>query len=74
MRRYAIGLGCEMHHASALVYTDDLDASADGTCEPIGISCRICEQRNCHQRSVPSLERDLQVNSNKLSILPYQIN
>ena len=74
MRRYAIGLGCEMRHAGALVYTDDLDTSADGTCKPIGISCRICEQRNCHQRSVPSLERDLQVNLNKRSILPYQIN
>ena len=74
VRRYAIGLGCEMRHASALVYTDDLDTSANGTCEPIGISCRICERRNCHQRSVPPLERDLQVNPNKRGILPYQIN
>jgi predicted transcriptional regulator len=43
-----------------LVYSDGLDLK--GRFEPIGISCRICERRDCHQRSVPPLERRLRVN------------
>ena len=71
VRRYAIGLGCEVQHADALIYADGLDLR--GTFEPIGISCRICERRDCHQRSVPPLERRLKVDPDKRGILPYQI-
>ncbi|MGB0798611.1 MAG: helix-turn-helix domain-containing protein, partial [Planktomarina sp.] len=53
VRRYAIGLGCEVRHAEALVYADTMDTSSAQAFEPIGISCRICERKNCHQRSVP---------------------
>jgi XRE family transcriptional regulator, fatty acid utilization regulator len=73
VRRYAIGLGCEMRHAGSLVYTDGLDTSANAQVEPIGISCRICERRNCHQRSVPPLERNLQVDPDLRGVLPYQV-
>ncbi|WGI20624.1 helix-turn-helix transcriptional regulator [Amylibacter sp. IMCC11727] len=72
-RRYAIGLGCEIRHAGALVYADDLDITNRQAFEPIGISCRICERHNCHQRSVPPLERHLQVDPNSRGILPYRI-
>ena len=71
VRRYAIGLGCEVQHADALVYADGMDLR--GAFEPIGISCRICERRECHQRSVPPLERRLRVNPDSRGILPYQI-
>ncbi len=71
VRRYAIGLGCEVTHASALVYSDGLDLK--GRFDPIGISCRICERENCHQRAVPPLERRLRVNPNHRGILPYDI-
>ena len=71
IRRYAIGLGCEISHASSLVYSDGLDLK--GRFEPIGISCRICERRDCHQRSVPPLERRLKVNPDKRGLLPYDI-
>ncbi len=73
-RRYSIGLGCEIKHAARLVYADDLDVSNHAAFEPIGISCRICERRNCHQRSVPPLERRLSVDPGKRGILPYQID
>ena len=53
VRRYAIGLGCEIAHAGALVYTDDLDVRNEAAYQPIGISCRICERRTCHQRAQP---------------------
>ena len=74
VRRYAIGLGCEMSHSGSLIYADGLNTGADALFEPIGISCRICERRNCHQRSVPPLERNLTVDPDLRGILPYQIN
>ncbi|MDF0600579.1 short-chain fatty acyl-CoA regulator family protein [Psychromarinibacter sp. C21-152] len=73
VRRYAIGLGCEIAHAEALVYADDMDLSRPEAYEPIGISCRICERRDCHQRSVPPLERPLSVDPDTREGLPYRI-
>ncbi len=71
VRRYAIGLGCEITHAASLVYSDGLDLK--GRFEPIGISCRICERPDCHQRSVPPLERRLKVDPDRRGLLPYDI-
>lgn len=71
VRRFAIGLGCEVSHASALVYADNLDLSRGF--EPIGISCRICERPDCHQRSVPPLERRLRADPDRRGLLPYEI-
>ncbi|QYZ71112.1 helix-turn-helix domain-containing protein [Neotabrizicola shimadae] len=71
VRRYAIGLGCEVLHAPQLVYSDGLDLK--GLFEPIGISCRICDRRGCHQRSVPPLERRLKVDPDRRGLLPYEM-
>ena len=73
VRRYAIGLGCEMRHAGSLIYADGLNTGSNANFEPIGISCRICERSNCHQRSVPPLERNLKVDPDLRGVLPYQI-
>ena len=73
VRRYAIGLGCEISHAGALVYADDLDLTKAAAFQPIGISCRICERPDCHQRSVPPLERRLTIDPDRRGILPYGI-
>ncbi|MEI4487013.1 short-chain fatty acyl-CoA regulator family protein [Frigidibacter sp. MR17.14] len=73
VRRYAISLGCEVSHAAQLVYADDLDPSNPHAYQPIGISCRICERRDCHQRSVPPLERRLRVDPARRGLLPYEI-
>ncbi len=73
LRRFAISLGCEVKHAPALVYADGLDLASDAAFQPIGISCRICERANCHQRAVPPLERKLRVDPNHRDTLPYQI-
>ncbi|OED50299.1 Cro/Cl family transcriptional regulator [Rhodobacteraceae bacterium (ex Bugula neritina AB1)] len=74
VRRYAIALGCEVRHADALVYADGMDVNQDGAYEPIGISCRICERKDCHQRSVPPLERRLTINSDQRGVLPYEVS
>ena len=73
VRRYAIGLGCEIKHAANLVYADGLETSNAEAFEPIGISCRICERKTCHQRSVPPLEYKLRVDPNARHVLPYEI-
>ncbi|MWB77844.1 ImmA/IrrE family metallo-endopeptidase [Pseudooceanicola sp. 216_PA32_1] len=73
VRRYAIALGCEVAHAPQLVYADDLDLSKPRAFEPIGISCRICERTDCHQRSVPPLERRLAIDPNARGVLPYEV-
>ncbi len=73
-RRYAIGLGCEVKHASALVYADHLGFDDAAAFEPIGISCRICERKHCPHRSVPPLERQLRVDPNERGMLPYQVD
>ncbi|MGB0960651.1 MAG: helix-turn-helix domain-containing protein [Halocynthiibacter sp.] len=73
VQRYAIGLGCEITHADALIYADEFDVNNTKNFEPIGISCRICERTNCHQRSVPPLERSLNINPTSRGLLPYEI-
>ena len=74
VRRYAIGLGCEIAHAGRLVYARDMDITKSSSFEPIGISCRICERKHCHQRSVPPLARGLRVDHNHHDTLPYEID
>ena len=73
VRRFAIALGCEVKHADALVYADDLDIANAPAFEPIGISCRICERTDCHQRSVPPLERHLSITPDERGVLPYKV-
>ncbi|MGA9254391.1 MAG: short-chain fatty acyl-CoA regulator family protein [Roseobacter sp.] len=73
LRRFAIALGCEVRHARDLVYADGMDMASDRAFEPIGISCRICERTNCHQRAVPPLERKLTVDPNQRDVLPYSV-
>ncbi len=73
VRRYAIGLGCEVKHAEQLIYADDLDVRNAKAFEPIGISCRICERKTCHQRSIPPLEQGLSVNHDIRGLVPYSL-
>lgn len=72
-RRYAIGLGCEVRHADALVYADTLAKETPAAYQPIGISCRICERPDCAQRSVPPLERRLRIDPDRRGALPYRV-
>ncbi|MEM7547914.1 MAG: short-chain fatty acyl-CoA regulator family protein [Pseudomonadota bacterium] len=72
-RRYAIGLGCEVAHSDQLIYADDLDVGNNAAYQPIGVSCRICARINCHQRSVPPLEKALSVNHDARDVLPYSV-
>ncbi|WP_371155028.1 short-chain fatty acyl-CoA regulator family protein [Jannaschia sp. 2305UL9-9] len=70
-RRHAIALGCEVRHAERIVYADGLDMG--GGFDPIGVSCRICERLQCHQRAVPPLERALRIDPDDRGVLPYDL-
>ena len=61
--RFAIGLGCEIRHASKLVYASGLNLeAAEGA--PIGVNCRLCERENCSQRAEPPITRTLILDEN----------
>jgi predicted transcriptional regulator/DNA-binding XRE family transcriptional regulator len=61
--RFAIGLGCELRHASRLVYAAGFDLEkTEGT--PIGVNCRLCEREDCTQRAEPPLTRTLILDEN----------
>ncbi len=72
--RYAIALGCEISYTCDFVYADGLDLMSKTACDPIGISCRICQRTNCPQRAVPPLKSRLTVHSDRRDILPYDIS
>ncbi len=73
IQRFAIGLGCEVRHAKALVYADGLDLENTRAFEPIGVSCRTCERTGCHQRSVPPMNHALRVDHDLRHGQPYQL-
>ncbi|GHC71985.1 short-chain fatty acyl-CoA regulator family protein [Streptomyces cinnamoneus] len=72
-KTFAIGLGCEIRHASRLVYSDGLDLGNASAATPIGMGCRICERLDCPQRAVPPLGRPLAVDENSSTFVPYPV-
>ncbi|AIT07325.1 XRE family transcriptional regulator [Sphingomonas taxi] len=70
-RRYAVVLGCEVEHAGAFIYGDGLDLAGADSATPIGPSCRICPRRDCDQRAFPPAGRELLVDPDRRSIVPY---
>jgi predicted transcriptional regulator/DNA-binding XRE family transcriptional regulator len=53
-RRYmSIGLGCSIHHAKEMIYSDGMDLAGDSQMVPIGVGCRICPRLECGQRAHP---------------------
>jgi predicted transcriptional regulator/transcriptional regulator with XRE-family HTH domain len=74
VRKYAIGLGCEIKHAGHVVYADDLDLTKEDGFDPIGASCRICERTNCFHRSVPPIGKEIKVDHNTRGSVPFKIS
>ncbi|MFD7835439.1 short-chain fatty acyl-CoA regulator family protein [Streptomyces sp. NPDC059761] len=72
-KTFAIGLGCEIRHASRLVYADGLDLDNSAAATPIGMGCRLCERLDCPQRAVPPLGRVLAVDENSSTFVPYPV-
>lgn len=72
-KTFAIGLGCEIRHASRLVYADGLALDNTAAATPIGMGCRLCERLDCPQRAVPPLGRALAVDENSSTFVPYPV-
>jgi predicted transcriptional regulator/plasmid maintenance system antidote protein VapI len=70
---FAIGLGCEIRHASRLVYSDGLDLTNAAAATPIGVGCRVCERLDCPQRAVPPLGQPLAIDENASTFIPYPV-
>lgn len=66
----AIGLGCELEHASRLIYARGLDLAAPEV-TPIGPSCRLCHRHPCAERAAPPVDRPLAVDDWTKSVSPY---
>jgi predicted transcriptional regulator/transcriptional regulator with XRE-family HTH domain len=60
----AIGLGCEVSHARALVYSDGIDVDNPSADVPVGVTCRTCEHLDCEQRAFPAIQHPLRVDEN----------
>lgn len=67
---FAVGLGCDIRHASRLVYSQGISTDAKGA-TPIGAGCKVCERETCPQRAFPALGRPLVVDENETGFAPY---
>lgn len=70
-KTFAIGLGCELHNASRLVYAHGIALNDDAAATPIGPGCKICERPNCPQRAFPTLGKPLTIDENTSTFTPY---
>jgi len=70
-KTFSIGLGCDLHHAHRLVYSDGLDLSNSASLTPIGPGCKVCDRENCPQRAFPAIGKLLDVSSDKSRFVPY---
>ncbi|MCH0538881.1 DUF2083 domain-containing protein [Streptomyces sp. MUM 203J] len=72
-KTFAIGLGCEIRHASRVVYSEGLDLDNRAAATPIGMGCRACERLDCAQRALPPAGRPLSVDENTGGFVPYAV-
>lgn len=59
---FAIGLGCEVHHARQIIYAEGVNLESREAIVPVGITCRVCERMDCEQRAFPAMQHRLTVN------------
>ncbi len=69
--QFAIGLGCELSHASRITYSRGLNLEDDSADTPIGINCRLCERADCNQRATPAINRELRVDEHVRGFSPF---
>ena len=67
----AIELGCPIERARELVYSDGVDLDGLTAAVPVGVTCRICERRDCEQRVIPALQSPLKIDENVRGVSFY---
>ncbi|WP_028662227.1 short-chain fatty acyl-CoA regulator family protein [Saccharomonospora iraqiensis] len=68
---FSVGLGCELRHAHRLVYSAGLDLDDATAATPIGMGCKVCERQACPQRAFPTIGKQLTVDENTSTFVPY---
>ncbi|MGI8700834.1 MAG: short-chain fatty acyl-CoA regulator family protein [Nocardioidaceae bacterium] len=68
---FAVALGCEIRHASRLVYSAGLNPSDPRGATPIGVGCKVCDRTACPQRAFPPIGRPLEINPDRGTFIPY---
>jgi len=66
----AVALGCELRHASELVYGEHLNLEAPRA-TPIGVTCRLCPRPQCAARAHPPIERRLIIDEHRRMATPF---
>lgn len=72
-KTFAVGLGCDIRHATRLVYSRGLDLADPEMATPIGAGCKVCERPNCPQRAFPPIGRAVTVDENRSTTTPYPV-
>ncbi len=73
-KAFAIGLGCELRHASRLVYSRGMNLDDPTVATPIGPGCRTCDRPRCPQRAAPPIGRPLAINEARSTFVPYPVD
>jgi predicted transcriptional regulator len=68
---HSIGIGCEVHHARGMVYSDGMDLDNLAAATPVGVTCRTCEQLDCEQRVLPPMQQPLDIDENVRGVSFY---
>ncbi len=71
-RRLAISLGCEVQHATKLIYTSSFQKPADENFSKIGINCYLCLRHNCSQRAHDPLFTELTTDPSRRGETRYE--
>ncbi len=67
---FAIGVGCEVAHAGALVWSAGLDLG--GPAVPIGPGCAACHRAGCRQRGAPPAGAHLAFDERQRGLTPFR--
>ncbi len=70
-KTFAVALGCDVRHASELIYSQGMDVLDSASATPIGMGCKVCERAGCPQRAFPPLGRPLVIDEGRAMFAPY---
>jgi hypothetical protein len=70
-KTFAVGLGCDLHHAPRLVYAKGLKLDDPAAPTPIGAGCKVCERAGCPQRAFPSAGSRVEIDEDVSRFEPY---
>jgi len=72
-KTFAVALGCDVRHASRLIYAKGMDLHDPDAATPIGVGCKVCERPACPQRAFPPIGRALAVDEHRSRFAPYPV-